>query len=271
MRRRHAADEAPSSHPDARRPRGLTPRRVLAGAVLLLVAATPVLARSASAFGLDDAAAAEVAAHPDRTDDTLATITGGAVLAGAPSPSATPADRTPGSSPSGAAAADRTAPVVPGGPASSDALPLPGSTLPPTDGAPIQSSPAAGSMAAAQQAGPAPSGPGPAPSAPPGAPIDETAPTTGAVPSRTPAAETSEAPATDEPPAGVLLPRDAPPSPSPMPVPTPPPSTGAPETTAPPSSGRAAGETSTPPPAPTETPTGMVSELIDRVGASFES
>src|SRR4051812_12516820 len=57
-RRRHAADAAPPTHPDARpRPRGRAPQRLLAGTALLAIALAPVLERSASALGEHDAIA----------------------------------------------------------------------------------------------------------------------------------------------------------------------------------------------------------------------
>src|SRR4051812_23621051 len=94
-RRRHAADVAPPTHPDARPPvgpprrrpaadvapppppaarppvRGRALRRVLAAAALVVIAVAPVLDRSTSALGLHDAVAAELAAHPDQAEDTL--------------------------------------------------------------------------------------------------------------------------------------------------------------------------------------------------------
>lgn len=112
VRRRHAADAAPATHPDARvRTRSRTPQRLVAGTALLAIAMAPVLARSSSALGLHDAVAAEVAANPDQAEDTLEALSRGGVLAASitPSPTAEPDSVTAGtggpSTPSGSTSA----------------------------------------------------------------------------------------------------------------------------------------------------------------------
>jgi hypothetical protein len=96
-RRRHAADAAPATHPDARvHRRSRAPRRVLTGAALLAIAVAPVLARSTSGLGMHDAVAAELAAHPDQTDDTLEALRRGGILAGSLTPTSSTASVTTG-------------------------------------------------------------------------------------------------------------------------------------------------------------------------------
>ncbi len=113
-RRRHAADAAPATHPDARvQPRGRRSRRLVAGTVLVTIAFAPVLARSSSALGMHDAVAAEVAANPDRADDTLEALSRGGALVGlaTPTPAAGPATagpEEPAGTPSGRAGGTAT-------------------------------------------------------------------------------------------------------------------------------------------------------------------
>jgi hypothetical protein len=90
VRRRHAAEDAPRSRPV--RTRGRTPQRLLAGTTLLAIAMAPVLARSTSGLGMHDAVAAELAANPGQTEDTLEQLSRGGILAGLSTPSPT----TPG-------------------------------------------------------------------------------------------------------------------------------------------------------------------------------
>src|SRR4051794_8785294 len=97
VRRRHAADTAPLTHPDARRRTRIGSRALqcgLASAGLLAVAVAPVLARSSHDLGLRDAVAAAFAAQPDNTSDEE---NRGSVLAGSGTTGRTPA-RPAGSS-----------------------------------------------------------------------------------------------------------------------------------------------------------------------------
>src|SRR3954452_16658612 len=72
VRRRHAADTAPLTHPDARRRTRIRSRSLqcgVASAGLLAIAVAPVLARSSHDLGLLDAVAAAFAAQPGNTSD----------------------------------------------------------------------------------------------------------------------------------------------------------------------------------------------------------
>jgi hypothetical protein len=96
-RRRHAASDEPRAQAPARPQRAgrsRAPQRLLAGTTLLAIALAPVLARSSSGLGLNDAVAAELAAHPDQAEDTLEALGRGGLLAGSITPTPTP---TPGS------------------------------------------------------------------------------------------------------------------------------------------------------------------------------
>lgn len=293
VRRRHAADEAPSSHPDARRPSSRTPQRILAAAVLLLITATPVLARSTSALGLNDAVAAEIAAHPDQAGDTLTELHRGGVLAGAASPSPVPASAAPSSSPVDAVATESAGPAAPGTATPQDDRPAAGSDSAPVAG-PLPGSSTPGGPTADSPAGtepleavPAGSGPTPDPSGA-GPTVGSTHPTK-AEHSTPRAPQTSDAPSTDGPATETPVGQDAPDTTAPeitapettapdttAPVTSAPPTTTAPTTTAAPettvgtSSSAAAGGTTTPGSATAAATAGTVSELIDRFGALLE-
>jgi hypothetical protein len=86
-RRRHGAPEQPAHSRRARR----MPRRLLVALTLAAVAAAPVLARSTSSLGLPDVLAAQVAANPERAEETIAAVRDGNALAGASSTAATDA------------------------------------------------------------------------------------------------------------------------------------------------------------------------------------
>ena len=264
-RRRHAADEAPRHHPDARRSRR-APQRVAAAAALLAVALAPVLARSSSALGLHDAVAAELAAHPGQADEAREALGRGGQLA-------SPVRRSSGASSTTAPEAVGDLGRTPGGRMAS-------TTAPGTGG-----SPADGSATAEAVSSSVGRTPGSAPSrttstdSTPTTTTPTDPPPTGSTPTDTRATDTTETATPVGTPTGTVL-ADDPALPLPLPtgaggptdsVPTDsaptasaptasapvPPTTSAPETT----------ETTTP--APTEDPgatQGAAEELIDRIG-----
>jgi hypothetical protein len=227
-RRRHAADAAPTTHPDAQlRRRSRTPQRLVAGVSLLAIALAPVLARSASGLGLHDAVAAEVAAHPDQAERTLEELSRGGILAGAVTPAPAPtsvstdtpgrtqpssSSSSTGSSTSSSGTAGTAAdPGDPGTPTSDSSV---GTTAGPAPGTTPAGTTPAGTPSTVPDAVPpvisgqdrddttAPS-PSPTPdeeTAPPSTETPETGPTAGdtSSPVTTGAPPTSEAPSTSE-------------------------------------------------------------------------
>jgi hypothetical protein len=206
VRRRHAADAVPSSHPDARpRGRSRAPQRILAGTTLVAIALAPVLARSNSGLGLHDAVAAELAAHPGQTEDTLEALSRGGILAGSVTPTPAPGSSAASStsqstsSPDGSArrgAGSATAPSSSGSTVTDTTTPTNGST-----GTPLSTAVTGGSApgttggqssatqpqvvnqagAGSGTAGPTPTGSGPANSASPSS-AQPSAPETTAAP-----------------------------------------------------------------------------------------
>jgi len=180
VRRRHAADAAPPTHPDAVRPRGRTRQRFVAGATLLALLLVPVLARSSSTLGLHDALAAEIAAHPDQAEDTLEAVGRGGVLAGSVTPAPT---ISPSTSPAGGASPHPVPTVSPASmPSTTDVRDTTATSGPPVT---IAAGTATSSPRTPVSVMPTPAA-GPAPTAPPSdGPEPEPSPTEGPAPTST--------------------------------------------------------------------------------------
>ena len=170
--------------------------RVLALTALPLLALAPVMARSASSFGMGNAIAAEIAAHPDQTDTLIAALDRGRVLAGLTTPVTRP---TP---PAVAAPVPaRGTPADGGSPSSSDprGTSLSPSVSPGTGAADDRTSSSAPVSTSADPSPlatvPVPTAPRPQPS-PDGTPAPTTGPTTPSTPGTpgTPGTPSSAAP-----------------------------------------------------------------------------
>ncbi|WP_369131415.1 hypothetical protein [Modestobacter roseus] len=114
--------------------------QIVACSALVVMALAPVLARSGTGLGLHDAVAAEVAAVPDRADDTLAELERGSELSGSTAGIGDAYSRpsTPGATPDDAAGdSDTTVIEV------ADAGPATDQPVAPADAAADPSSPAA--------------------------------------------------------------------------------------------------------------------------------
>ncbi|WP_369140407.1 hypothetical protein [Modestobacter versicolor] len=204
----------------SRRVRGA--QRLLALTALSVIALAPVLARSGSSLGYDDALAAELAAHPDKVPATLEALNQGAAVAGLATPIVVPEWRPPAAV-TPAAPRDRTeertterAPEAPR-PATSD--PRRTTSAPATDAAPTTvPAPATGARPTTSPA------PTTATTPPPATPTPTRTPT----PTPTP---TPTAPETTPPvPTGPTEPAPTEPTPT---APSPSEPTGSPEPTGP--------------------------------------
>jgi len=205
-------------------------RQALTLAALPLIALCPVLARSTSGLGMDDAIAAEMAAHPDQADDLLEALDRGRVLAGLATPVTAPAPTTsPGtaaltgshsgssgrapradtdSASSSSRAADVGAPTATSGPTSSFPRQVPADPRTPTTSSPLPEAPAPGTG----QTGPTSSTPSddadpttarPTEPVPPPSPTEPTPTPTPTVPKPTGPPVTDPAPPSAEPTAPV--------------------------------------------------------------------